>query len=97
MRLIDADALLEKHKPIMGGIRVDAWDVYNAPTIEAEPVKRGRWVDAYGDTVGMVNGVPWSDCWCEECGERLVGSGEYPAKGYYCPNCGAKMDAEDEA
>lgn len=65
------------------------------PAADVAPVRHGRWVDAYGvDTVGMVNGVPWSDCTCSICGEYLTGSGEYPAKGNYCPNCGARMDGE---
>lgn len=64
------------------------------PAADVAPVVHGRWIDAYGeDTVGMVNGVPWSDCTCSVCGEHLTGSGEYPAKGNYCPNCGAKMEA----
>ena len=65
------------------------------------PVRHGRWLDRPKNqglkdgeigTVGMVDGEPWSSCYCSECGEWLVASDEYPVKGNYCPNCGAKMD-----
>ena len=75
------------------------WYVYKGivesqPAADVVEVRRGRWIDAYGDVVGMVNGVPWSDCSCSVCRSRLTGSGEYDAKGNYCPNCGARMDGE---
>ena len=65
------------------------------------PVRHGRWLDRPKNqglkdeeigTVGMVDGEPWSSCYCSECGEWLVASDEYAVKGNYCPNCGAKMD-----
>ena len=68
---------------------------------DVAPVKHGRWLDRPKNqglkdeeigTVGMVDGEPWSSCYCSECGEWLVASDEYAVKGNYCPNCGAKMD-----
>lgn len=56
-----------------------------APTIEAEPVKHGRWEKfAYGGNK------------CTACG-RVHWYSEYEAiEPNYCPNCGAKMDLEGE-
>ena len=68
---------------------------------DVAPVRHGRWLDRPKNqglkdeeigTVGMVDGEPWSSCYCSECGEWLVASDEYAVKGNYCPNCGAKMD-----
>ena len=55
-----------------------------APTIEAEPVRHGRWVH--------LNGDEWccSDC----CDVRYTeGSWEKPSK-KYCNECGCRMDLE---
>lgn len=91
MRLIDADYLLDVLR-----VHEDEWDtpdetwrpesdyagaIKAAPTIEAEPVRRGEWVreDEY------------SDLWvCDQCGF----AGEY--KDNYCPNCGARMDGDNK-
>ena len=109
MRLIDADEAI-----INFGFE---WDdilptrdefvefIKKQPTIEAEPVKHGRWVDKRKEDcfdgeepfkVGMENGEPLASCYCSECGEWLVASDEYSVKGRYCPNCGANMESEGE-
>ena len=93
MRLIDADALLEPDENsdkvlIIGGqngggktlvmaMELLKQKVKNAPTIEAEPVKHGRWI--------IVNHKECF-CRCSECGCMPM------YKYNYCPNCGAKMD-----
>ena len=56
--------------------------IADQPTIEAEPVKHGRWVHDINNLYG-----------CSECMERETMS---PKKlKPYCPNCGAKMDKEE--
>ena len=88
MRLIDADALLPNMEQYRCGRgeysrMVDVWHIEHAPTIEAEPVRHGRWVDK------MVR-----DWHCSECGKKASFDGYcYDDKPNYCPNCGAKMDA----
>lgn len=94
-RLIDADALKEKrtmvtksYKPnaIMERAAILLEDVETAPTIDAEPVKHGKWI--------------WEDCVykCSECSHKAYGNilecmdGTYK----YCPYCGARMEIEDE-
>ena len=88
-RVIFEDDFKRAIKKIQKGIIVDV-----------APVRHGRWLDRPKNqglkdeeigTVGMVDGEPWSSCYCSECGEWLVASDEYAVKGNYCPNCGAKM------
>ena len=58
-------------------------------TIEAEPVKHGRWV---GTADGYADGELVYDMWeCSKCGYDADGADEKPSWNY-CPNCGAKMD-----
>jgi hypothetical protein len=77
--------------------------IKHLPAVDAVEVKHGRWVnrsknqgwkDEEIGTVGMIDGEPLGSCYCSECGEWLVTSDEYPVKGNFCPNCGARMDGE---
>lgn len=84
MRLIDADILLEqmKHRKDYVGRPSDAVClVEDAPTIEAEPVRRGRWIN-HGSFVT-----------CSVCNEEQYG---IDTGRFYCQNCGAKMEVENE-
>ena len=92
-RLIDADALymeLVKMKDFgeltaKKAIRV----VEKAPTVDAEPVRHGKWVD---DAMGVLR--------CSECntqapwkyGRDFI---DYRWESNYCPNCGADMRGEE--
>ena len=94
MRLIDADPLLKKTHNYYPSIDhyccsrkvVELRDIIEAPTIEAEPVKHGRWIAV--PSSDMVTGKAYE---CSECRKMRFGS----FKPNYCPNCGAKMDLED--
>ena len=56
----------------------------NLPTIEAEPVRHGKWDTFFSDSYKVHEiGV---ECSC--CGYRTQ------ERTTYCPNCGAKMDGE---
>ena len=81
MRLVNADILQEQVKTI----DKPAWMIVrNALTIEAEPVRHGRWEFKHP------NG--WA---CSECGEwGLMIDNRGICKSNYCPNCGAKMYKE---
>ena len=73
-----------------------AEEVKNAPTIEAEPVRHGRW---YIPT-GMMPAAHHGRHRCSVCGHMALY--ERPGKeclSAYCPNCFAKMNggAEDGA
>lgn len=52
--------------------------IADAPTIDAEPVKHGKWIVTND---GVVK--------CSECKRKFI-----LLKENYCPNCGARMDAE---
>lgn len=60
--------------------------IADAPTVDAEPVRHGKWINA--------NEGRWNTCEvlkCSECGEldnRMYKTDKY------CPNCGARMDKE---
>ena len=60
--------------------------ITGAPTVDAEPVVRGRWEERY-----KPNGeyVAWDGYYCSACGKQA-------AKSNYCPHCGAKMDGGNE-
>lgn len=85
-RYIDADALKEYFKTIrkyhVG--KYSEWylaDVLEQqPTIDAEPVRHGKWIDITESHIGT----------CSLCGDRW-GSVDMMN---YCPSCGARMDEE---
>lgn len=86
MRLIDADALPKYTGYALSADEV-AKAVENAPTIEAKPVRRGKWVkddiDKYKCSLcGKGNNYAYS--WSISKGDEL--------QDLYCPNCGAKME-----
>ena len=63
----------------------------NAPTVDAEPVRHGKWKqwDSYG----------FEDTYeCTECGEAFVLIEGTPITNEYkyCPSCGARMDGVEE-
>ena len=80
MRLIDADALGEL---VSHGV-VHYEDIMAQPTVDAEPVRRGKWIDETFEPWGLVH-HPFK---CNLCGEHA----EFASP--YCPNCGARMDEE---
>ena len=55
------------------------------PAADVEPVRRGRW--------GKKQGGFWEFAACSLCGEKTPTVGIIPN---FCPNCGAKMELEDE-
>ena len=64
--------------------------INRTPAADVEPVRHGRWVDY------MVR-----DWRCSECGQKIIKVRNvdgycYNDKPNYCPNCGAKMDLEEE-
>lgn len=93
MRLIDADALDYDRLPTYYGDSVREDDVRDwisdAPTIDAEPVRHGRWIKGHG----MMPPEYFGRHKCSLCGHfalsRKIGHEELSN---YCPNCGAKMD-----
>lgn len=102
MRLIDADALkkemLETYEyeyPTASGAfdefasRIVPNIISNAPTIDAEPVRHGHWIE-YEDNK--------RECYCSECDfpAGLDDYGYHNMQDPYCRFCGAKMDEVSE-
>ncbi len=100
MRLIDADALIaEMHNVILedGEDRRTFYAVIERqPTIEER--QTGKWVS--GDRMAGYPRIPYKTwcVYCSYCGNEtpsLLGSDEYDFTAY-CPNCGARMEVDDE-
>ncbi len=97
MRLIDADALEKEmyHKSFEVDDGRNKWHsglwirykifeeaIRDAPTVDAEPVRHGKWEKT---------SCKWVTYECSECGEKtdetIMGLPRY----VYCPMCGARM------
>lgn len=70
-------------KRAIDNLRVALNTLDDMPTIDAEPVKHGKWENCYQDNVVTCS-------FCKE--EHYLGTYHQFAKNY-CSNCGAKMDA----
>lgn len=103
MRLIDANALIEEideeieygtEKPfddadkyITKGLRIARKDILKQPTIDAVPIKHGRWI--------VKNGYLGNTYYCSECEKAVyLNKFEEPNLTDYCPDCGARMDGD---
>ena len=92
MRLIDADALKEVFSDLLTEGYVATYGAVEsrialAPTIDAEPVKHGRWKH---ERLPSTSGGSYAVVRCSVCGNQ------YPMyETDYCPNCGARMDGDD--
>ena len=100
-RLIDVDELkewilnwFEKNRcwhPYSKANNIPIPELYDIlermPTIEAEPIRHGRWIFNPKDAIEMMFTLPK----CSECGA------ESPNGGNYCSNCGAKMNEVGDA
>ena len=101
MRLIDADNLKKDLNVEFIFDSRDRCRVRNLIdfqlTIDAEPVRRGRWVEGINDKAS----AKLFDAWvCSECGAGNNYAYSWDITGYqlqdrYCPNCGAKMEEQE--
>lgn len=66
-------------------------EVDKIPTIDAEPVRHGRWIES-PDNDGMDYECSNLKCRCRISYNDSRVSGDFN----YCPNCGAKMDEVSE-
>lgn len=82
MRLIDVDAVRFETGLIDNGILFIPYrDIAKAPTVDAEPVRHGYWIEE------PLQKYPNEHIdICSECESKSL------AKYSYCPNCGAKME-----
>lgn len=106
MRLIDADALLQRWNDIVprmvrdkdGGIPIDFLVVIHeldtTPTLTLDDLMpKGRWVE-------YENEADMGYHYCSECKHQAFNCDEGDCNveilSDYCPNCGAKMDGGDK-
>ena len=93
MRLIDVDAFKahwNKEYRMLHPKDIFIVALSNFPTIEAEPVRHGRW-EFEKDL------EDFRDVKCTACGGTLLTEWSTELSEYrYCPNCGAKMDKEND-
>ena len=61
-------------------------NIMDIPAADVAPVRHGRWVEKEKYTFGIMYD-------CSLCENRILDNG-HPWN--YCPNCGAKMDLEEE-
>ena len=96
MRLIDADALPKYTGYALSADEV-AMAVENAPTIDAEPVRHGRWAVREAMPMHDIKGnLSWGNWYvCTGCGFATTAIEGHITQYRYCPNCGAKMDEEE--
>lgn len=98
-RLIDAELLTtniaqiakacarsDAQKALVGRI---LFMIDNMPTIEAEPVKHGRWIKHRIDDPKSILYGAVKDTTCSICGKST------PYNTEYCMHCGARMDLKD--
>ena len=94
VRLIDANALLQECKKAYkfedrrGQLAHCISAIKAAPTIDAQPVKHGKWIKIDSESFH-----------CSECDAGLSGicvSEKYISREKFCYNCGAKMDGGDD-
>ena len=95
MRLIDADELFINLDGMMevsptGYIHGEtvADMISDAPTIDAVPVRHGKWIHEVRYTIDSLHS--YQQYRCSECGMTYITNTKY------CPNCGARMDEEDK-
>lgn len=86
---IDRDRLLkvlEHNFCGIGGADVMRQMIEMQPAADVAPVRHGRWI--YGEDI---------DIQCSVCGADALTEGDYrQTRSNYCPNCGARMDGENE-
>lgn len=95
MRLIDADALKTDLTRFYDNEVTAKQLIDEQPTIDAAPVVHGRWVKM----TGMLPPEYHGHYECSECQWHMKGlrnSWTREEELLYCPNCGTKMEAEDE-
>jgi len=83
---IDREALIKRLKSAGA---ISDWGLYlikDEPAVDVCPVKNGHWEK---DKEGIFQ--------CSECKRPAVPTQYSQHLGNYCPNCGAKMDGEENA
>lgn len=84
MRLIDADALKLDIMCVYGSNPQYINWLNHAPTVDAVPVRHGKWIHEVRYTIDSLHS--YQQYRCSECDMTYITNTKY------CPNCGARMD-----
>lgn len=86
MNFLEKEDHLFDRKSVLAGMSVAAGIVHTVPAADVAPVVHGRWIDSSDRPDTII---------CSCC-DRAFDVWKHESKDFfYCPNCGAKMDAED--
>ena len=93
-RLIDAEnayKVLSEHYHHKTPVQHEALKeaLSRVPTVDAEPVRHGHWINHYDDLFPEDSTIE-----CSLCHEHYY---ELVTYENYCPNCGAKMQGDEDA
>ena len=98
MQLLDFEKSRKEVLAVLAGkvntvIAIKVVEALKKATIEAEPVRHGRWIvtKEYNDVIDM-DVVKYA---CSACGEYRLSATTLSQATNYCPNCGAKMDGDN--
>lgn len=95
-RLIDAEELIEvAHRERLDSRERIERMIKSAPTIDAEPVRHGRWDTKYLSEDEDWSGIEHTIGRCSVCGGKVDIAGKRIPY-LYCPFCGAKMDEVED-
>ena len=96
MKLIDAEQFdvvcdanenrEERSDDFIAGVLWMLNRIDEAHTVDAAPVRHGSWSETYDPDDGFMA----KKYYCSACGDWNT-----YGKSHFCPNCGAKMDGED--
>lgn len=89
----------DAHKVIIDNSYIDDMlkDLYELPAADVAPVVHAQWIKEY--TLGWYDGEQNYKLICPACNYSYLDNhlGAIAPKHFnYCPNCGAKMDEEDD-
>ena len=88
--LISRDELRENMLYAMCGTgyqSVALTEIDRMPSVDAVPVRHGRWVERWVDNKHRIG-----DMECSVCGAPML---DCPSYSLYCPWCGARMDKNE--
>ena len=85
-KVVDTEGIyMSKGAELVPIFRMRQW-FEHLPSADIAPVKHGRWQEE----IGMIM--------CSECGDAwAIGQEEEVRSFNYCPNCGARMDGDENA
>ena len=81
------------------GLNASICAIEDIPAADVAPVRHGRWIFEATDISSIKQ--RWIIWKCSECSARRTAGWEFKSEGKkptdnYCPNCGARMDVDED-